>query len=97
MNRDIFNIVYRLVMTGAIRNPGGLVIARIRPAVRSQGAGESNTTNECPAVSSRTPRPACSPLDGQMVHAESDIGEEDSDESAGDDIKSVVPVVEPPR
>lgn len=32
-----------------------------------------------------------------MVHAESDVGEEDSDDTAANDIKSVVSIVKPPR
>lgn len=99
MHRDIFNIMYRLDMTRAraIGNLRSLTIARIRPAIRSQRAGESNTTNEGPPLASGTPRPACSPLDGQMIHAHTDVGEEDSDESATNDIESVMPIVEPPR
>lgn len=99
MQRDILNIMYRLDMTStrAIGDLGSLMIARIRPAVCSQRAGESNATSKCSPLASRTPRPACSPLDGQMVHAHSDIGEEDSDQSAADDIESMVTVVEPPR
>lgn len=84
-------------MTRAIEELGILFLSRIRPAVRSQGAGESNTPNEGPAGASRTPRPARSPLDGQVVHAHSNVGEEDSDDSAADDIESVMPEVEPPR
>lgn len=32
-----------------------------------------------------------------MVHAQSDVGEEDADDTAADDIESVVSVVEPSR
>lgn len=88
--------MYSVGMARTIEDIGSLFLAGIRPAIRSKGARETNASNECSAVASGTPCPACAPLDGQMVHAHCDVREEDSNEATANNIESVMAIVEPP-
>lgn len=67
-----------------------------RPAVTTQFTGDTKTSEESPPTATRSPGPARAAADGQVVHAETDPGEEDPHGGAEQDVETLVAVVEPP-
>ena len=74
-----------------------VTVVCIRPAVSSKRTRESDTTQECPPATARTPSPARATADREMVHVEPDPGEENPKRRTEKDIKAMVPVIEPAR
>jgi hypothetical protein len=91
-HRNIFNICLRveadLIFIG---------LPCIRPAINSEGTREPNTTKESPSPASGCPGPASPALDREVVHTEANVGKEDSNGRAEEDIESMVPIIHPPR
>lgn len=67
------------------------------PAIRPKRTWKSNATNECTSATSGAPSPTRSTLDRKVVHVEPDVGKEDTNRRPEQDIKPVMPVVEPAR
>lgn len=48
------------------------------PAVDAERAREPKSTQESPPTASWSPGPTCTALDGEMIHAETNVGEQDA-------------------
>jgi hypothetical protein len=68
-----------------------------RPAICPKRTGNSNATSKGAPATARTPSPARAAPDRKVVHVEANVSEEDTEGGPEQDIKPVVPVVEPAR
>lgn len=75
---------------------GGLATI-IRPAIHAKGAWKAYSTDKGSPTNSRSPSPACPSPNGEVVHVETDPGENHSHERSKYDVESMMSVVEPPR